>query len=79
MHVPNHVTPGDLFVVASIHEGSDWCVRRATAEEIAEERATGEGWAMSYETAVALARESARSHGCRWFDFSADPAPTEAA
>jgi hypothetical protein len=68
----------DLFVVESIHDGTDWCVRRATAAETAEEEAKGEGWAMSYESAKALARESAREHGCRWFDFSADPPPTDA-
>jgi len=67
----------DLFVVATIHKGSNWCVRRANATEVAEERATGDGWAMPYKDAVALARETAREHGCRWFDFSADPAPTD--
>jgi hypothetical protein len=67
----------DLFVVQSIHDGTDVCVRRATAQETAEEQAKGEGWAMSYEDAAALARASARRDGCRWFDFSADPAPTE--
>lgn len=65
----------ELFVVESIHEGSDLCVRRATAEETTEERSKGEGWAMSYESASGLARASARRNGCNWFDFSADPAP----
>ena len=67
----------DLFVVETIHEGTDWCVRRATATETAEEHAQHEGWAMPYEDAVTLARASAREHRCRWFDFSADPPPTE--
>jgi hypothetical protein len=66
-----------LFVVESTHEGTDVCVRRATAEEVAEEQAQGEGWAMSYASAVALARESARRDKCRWFDFSSDPASEE--
>ncbi len=66
-----------LFVVASIHEGGDVCVRRATPREDAEERASGEGWAMSYESAITLAQESAQRNGCRWFDFSDDPAPKE--
>ena len=66
-----------LFVVESIHEGTDLCVRRATSAEVAEERASAEGWAMPYADAIALARSSARRDGCRWFDFSADPAPEE--
>ena len=73
------MTPMSLFVVESIHDGSDVCVRRATAQEIDEELNTGEGWAMDYESACALARASAREHRCRWFDFSADPAPEGAA
>ena len=68
-----------LYVVESIHDGTDWCVRRATAQETAAERAEGQGWAMSYESAAALARESAHRDGCRWFDFSADPAPQQEA
>lgn len=71
------MTTPDLFVVESIHEGTDWCVRRATVQEIAEEERDREGWAMPYDDAVALARESARSDQCRWFDFSMDPAPEE--
>lgn len=73
-----HPPPADLFVVESIHEGTDMCVRRATAAEAAEERAKGEGWAMLYEAAVALAKSSARRDRCRWFDFSMDPAPENA-
>ena len=67
----------ELFVVESIHEGTNLCVRRATTQEAAEEHAEGEGWAMSYESATALARASARRDGCRWFDFSSDQAPEE--
>lgn len=65
----------DLFVVESIHEGTNWCIRRATVQEVDEEHRSGDGWAMSYDSAVTLAREAARRDGCRWFDFSADPAP----
>lgn len=68
---------GDLFVVESIHNGSDWCVRRATLAEIEEQRLGGEGWAMCYEDAVALAKQSAKEYKCRWFDFSMDPSPGE--
>ncbi len=67
----------DLFVVESIHDGTDLCVRRATAAEAAEEREKGEGWAMLYEAAVSLAKSSARRDRCRWFDFSMDPAPED--
>ena len=74
----DHLTD-DLFVVESIHEGTDLCVRRATGEEIAEERSKSECWAMPYADATALARTSARRDGCRWFDFSSDPAPQQEA
>ena len=59
------------FVVETIHEGSDWAVRPASPEEVAEALLEpDEEWTMSLADARKLAAESAREMGCRWFDFS---------
>lgn len=63
------VKTSDLFVVETIHDGTDWCVRRATTAEVTK-------WSMmSYETAASRARTLALRDGCRWFDFSSNPVP----
>lgn len=54
------------FVVAMCHEGTDWCVRIATAEEIADPEEETSTYAEAVEQAAAVAREM----GTNWYDFS---------
>lgn len=61
------------YVVTTVHEGSDFAVRRATLAELKDE---GEE-ILDYETAVEHAKKCARRDGCRWYDFSGDPAPAD--
>jgi hypothetical protein len=67
----------ELFVVSSCHEGTDWCVRKATLQEALDEARDRQGWAMPYDDATDLAARQARELGCRWYDFSGDPAPED--
>lgn len=53
------------FVVAMIHEGSDWSVREATPEEMADDEEK-----LTLAEARDLASRSAAEFGCRWFDLT---------
>ena len=54
------------YVVSTCHDGSDWCVRNATAEEMADEADEK----LPLEEARDWASQCANEHGCNWFDFT---------
>lgn len=64
----------DYFVVETCHEGSDWCVRRATQAEIA----APDEETLPLTEALEFGHETARKFGSNLYDFSDDPAPDEA-
>lgn len=53
------------YVVSTCHDGTDWCVRDATDEEVIE----GE-WVSDHRDALDLAASTAAEYGCRYYDFS---------
>jgi hypothetical protein len=64
---PRKSAPTGMYVVVSIHKGTDWAVKDATRADIKA------GWAMTYEDAMQQARRSAREDGARFYDMSSHP------
>ena len=56
------------YVVTTCHEGTDWCVREATAEEMADPFGKDELWTLA-EAREGAAR-TASELGSRWYDLT---------
>lgn len=57
-----------VYVVMTCHDGTDWCVRKATVEEVSDE----DEETLPLAEAREFAAEVAAEHGTRWFDFSGE-------
>jgi hypothetical protein len=55
-----------MYVVTTCHEGTDWCVREATAAEIADP----DEEVMPLSEAREVAAKTATESNSNWFDFS---------